>query len=68
LGQADAVAAGDANVGVVQEAVDGGGGQSFGHQLVETGGVQVRRDRYRSAFVGGIDEPVEALGGVRRYG
>jgi len=28
-------------VGVVQEPVDGGGGQRFGHEFVEAGGVQV---------------------------
>ena len=43
LGEADAVAAGLADVGVVQEPVDGGGGQGLGHQLVEPGGVQVAR-------------------------
>ena len=41
LGEADAVAAGLADVGVVQEPVDGGGGQRLGHELVEPGGVQV---------------------------
>ena len=39
LGEADAVAAGLADVGVVQEPVDGGGGQRFGHEFVEPGGV-----------------------------
>ena len=35
LGEADRVAAGLADVGVVQEPVDGRGGQGFGHQLIE---------------------------------
>jgi hypothetical protein len=62
LGQADAVAAGLAEVGVVQQPVDGGGGQGLGHEFVEAGGVQVRRDGDRAAFIGGVDEPVEAFG------
>jgi hypothetical protein len=36
LGQAHRFAGGLADVGVVQEPVDGRGGQRFGHQLVET--------------------------------
>ena len=64
LGQADALAAGLAEVGVVQEPVDGGGGQGLGHEFVEPGGVQVRADRDGAAFVGGVDEAVEAFGGV----
>ena len=36
---------GDDDVGVVQEPVDGGGGQRLGHDLVEAGRVQVRADR-----------------------
>jgi len=36
LGQADRLAAGGAQMGVVHEAVNGGGGKGFGHQLVET--------------------------------
>jgi hypothetical protein len=36
LGEADAVAAGLADVGVVQEPVDGGRGQGSRHQLVES--------------------------------
>ena len=35
LGQAHAVAAGLADVGVVQQPVDGGGGQGLGHEFVE---------------------------------
>ncbi|BEH02297.1 hypothetical protein brsh051_15780 [Brooklawnia propionicigenes] len=36
LGESDAVAAGLADVGVVKEPVDGGGGQGFGHEFVWT--------------------------------
>ena len=36
LGEADAVAAGLTDVGVVQQPVDGRGGQCFGHELVKT--------------------------------
>ena len=36
LGEADAVAAGLADMGVVHEPVDGGGGQGFRHELVES--------------------------------
>ena len=50
-------------MGVVQEPVDGGGGQGFGHDRVEPGGVQVGRDGDRAAFVGGVDDPVEGFGG-----
>lgn len=41
LGESHAVAGGLADVGVVQEPVDGGGGQRLGHELVESGRVQV---------------------------
>ena len=51
-------------MGVVQEPVDGRGGQGLGHELVEPGGVQVRADRDRAFLVGGIDEAVEPLGGI----
>jgi len=64
LGEADAVTAGLAEVGVVHEPVDGGGGQGLGHQLVESGRVQVRAHRHAAFFVGGVDQPVEAFGGV----
>ena len=36
LGQAEGVALGDYHVGVVQQPVDGGGGQGLGHDLVES--------------------------------
>ena len=35
LGEADAVAGGGAEVGVVEEPVDGGAAEGFGHDLVE---------------------------------
>ena len=41
LGEADAVAGGEDDVGVVQEPVDGGVGDGLGHELVEPGGVKV---------------------------
>lgn len=41
LGKPDRVARGLAEVGVVQQPVDGGGGEGFGHELVEPGRVQV---------------------------
>ena len=64
LGEADGVAGGLADVGVVEEPVDGGGGQCLGHQLVERCWVQVRGDRDGAFLVAGVDQPVEPLGGV----
>jgi hypothetical protein len=64
LAEADAVAAGLADVGVVHEPVDGGGGQGFRHELVESRRVEVGADCDGPALVGGVDDPVEALGGV----
>jgi hypothetical protein len=52
LGESDTVAAGLAEVGVVQKPVDDGGGQGLGHEFVESGGVQIRADRDAAAFVG----------------
>ncbi len=66
LGQADAVAAGLAVVGVVQEPVDGR--RVLGHELVERGRVQVGADRDGTFLVGGVDEAVEPFGGVRSDG
>ena len=43
LGEADAVAGGDDDVGVVEEPVDGGVGDGLGHEFVEPGGVKVAR-------------------------
>jgi hypothetical protein len=51
-------------VGVVQEPVDGRGGEGLGHQFVERCRVQIARHRDRAFLVGGVDEAVEALGGV----
>jgi len=67
LGKSHGFAGGLADVGVVQETVDGGGGQGFGHEFVKTCRVQVRGDRHGSFLVGGIDEAVETFGGVGRY-
>jgi hypothetical protein len=38
----------------VHEPVDGGGGEGFGHQLVESGGVEIPGERYRSFLVRGV--------------
>jgi hypothetical protein len=67
LGEADRVAAGLADVGVVQQPVDGGGGQGLGHQLIEPGRVEVRRQRDRAFLIGGIHDAVEPFGGVMGY-
>ena len=64
FGEADRVAVGDDDVGVVQEPVDGGGGEALGHDRVEAGGVEVGGDGDGAAFVGGVDEAVEGFGGV----
>jgi hypothetical protein len=64
LAEADAVPGGLADVGVVEEPVDGRGGEGLGHQLVERGGVQVGGQRDRAFLIGGVDEAVEAFGGV----
>ena len=49
---------------MVQEPVDGGGGEAFGHDRVEAGGVEVGGDGDGAAFVGGVDDAVEGFGGV----
>jgi hypothetical protein len=36
----------------------------LGHEFVETGRVQVGRDRHGTFLVGGVDEAVETFGGV----
>ncbi len=46
---------GDDHVGVVQEPLDGRGGERLWHQLVEPGGVNVRAERDRAFLVGGVD-------------
>ena len=48
---------------MVQEPVDGGGGQGLGHDRVEPGGVQVAGDGDGAAFVGGVDDAVERFTG-----
>ena len=53
---------------MVEEPVDGGGGQGLGHEFVESGGVQIRADRDAAAFVGSVNEAVQALGGVGSHG
>ena len=49
---------------VVHQPVDHGRCQGLGHQLVEAGRVQVGADGHAAPFVGGVDQAVEALGGV----
>jgi len=68
LGQAHAVTGGLADVGVVQESVDGRGGECFGHELVERRRVEIRRDRDRTFLVGGIDEAVKTLCRILGHG
>ena len=58
-------AVGEQHVGVVKEPVDGGGGERLRHQLVETGGVDVRGERDRAFLVGGVDDAEQRLGRVR---
>ena len=48
---------------MVQEPVDGGGGQGLGHDRVEAGWVQVGCNGDGSAFVGGVDDAVERFAG-----
>lgn len=64
MGEADGVAVGLADVGVVEEPVDGGGGQCFRHQLVEPGRVKVRGEGDGAFLVGGVDDPVEPRRGA----
>jgi len=66
LGEGDAVACGDDEVGVVEEPVDGGVGERFGHQLIEPGRMQVRGQGDAPFLVGGVHDPVEGFGGVGR--
>lgn len=68
LGEPHGLAAGLADVGVVEQSVDGGGGQRLGHQLIEPGRVKVRADRDGAVLVGGVDEPVEPFSGMDRIG
>jgi site-specific DNA recombinase len=55
---------GDADVGVVQQPVDGRGGQGLGHDLVEPGRVKVAGHGQRTLLVAGVDQAVEPFGGV----
>ena len=64
LHEPDGLAAGLAEVGVVEESVHGCGGDGFGHELIEPGGVDVRADRKGPFLVGGFHDPVEALSRV----
>ena len=65
LGEAVGLAAfADQDVRVVQEPVDGGGGERLGHQLVKAGRVQVAGDRQRAPLVGGVDDAEERFGGL----
>jgi hypothetical protein len=54
-------AVGQQDVSVVQEAVNGCGGEGLGHQLVEACGMDVRRQRDRAFLIGGIDDPKQGL-------
>ncbi len=63
FGEAEAGALGEDEVRVVEQAVYCRGGQGLGHDRVESAGVQVGCEDQGSAFVGGVDEPVEGFGG-----
>ncbi len=52
------------DVGMVEEPIDGCGGEGLRHDLVESAGVQVAADREASAFVGCVNESQEAFGGI----
>jgi len=56
LGEPDGVAAGEDEVGVVEEPVDDGVGDGLGHELVEPRRLEVRRQRNGAAFVGDVDD------------
>jgi hypothetical protein len=63
LGEAVGLAAfADQDVRVVQQPVDGGGGDGLGHLLVKAGGVQGASDRQRAPLVGGVDDAEERFG------
>ena len=64
LGEADAVAGGEDDVGVVQEPVDGGVGDGLGHEFVEPGRVKIARQGDGAFLVGGVDDAVERFGGL----
>ena len=54
----------DQDVRMVKESLDGRGREAFGHQLVETRTVDIRRDGDRAFLVGGIDHAEQRLGRV----
>jgi len=64
LGQAHAFPGGLTDVGMMEEPVDGRGGEGLGHQLIEGSGMEVGGERDGAFLVGGIDQSVQALGGV----
>ena len=64
LGEADAVAGGHDDVGVMEQPVDGGVGDGLGHEFVEPGGVKVARQGDGAFLVSGVDDPVERFGGL----
>jgi len=66
LREADGVAGGLADVSVVK--VNGRCCECFGHELVKTGGVQIRTDCDGSFFIGGVHEGIESLGRVCPHG
>ncbi len=51
-------------MGMVHQPVDQGRGQAVVDELVEPGGVQVGGHHDGALLVAGVDEPVEAFGGV----
>jgi hypothetical protein len=62
-GEPNRVAIGDDDAGVVQEPVDGDGGEALGHDRVEPAAVEIGGDRNGAAFLGGDDVAVEGFGG-----
>ncbi len=62
LGEADRVAGGQHEMGVVEQPVDSGVGDGLGHEFVEPGGVQVGRQGDGAFLVGGVDDAVEGFG------
>ena len=68
LGQSDAIPRREAHVRVMQEPVDGSGGECFGHELVETGRMHIRADGHRTFLIRRIHQTKESLGGIRTDG
>jgi hypothetical protein len=50
----------------VEETVNERCGDGAWHEFPEPGGMQVRADSDGPFFVGGVNEPVEAFGGIDR--